>query len=56
MHGNSKRGVSSARVGDVCFRRGVCEMGRVKEAQARTLDGLGTVAVLLLLFVGLMFL
>jgi hypothetical protein len=31
-------------------------MGRRAEAQARTLDGLGTVAVLLLLFVGLMFL
>jgi hypothetical protein len=43
-------------VGDVCFRHGVCQVGRVKEAQARTLDGLGTVAVLLLLFVGLMFL
>lgn len=56
MHGNSKRGVSSARVGDVCFRHGVCEVGRVKEAQARTLDGLGAVAVLLLLFFGLMFL
>jgi hypothetical protein len=56
MYGNSKRGVSSARVGDVCFRHGVCQVGRVKEAQAHTIDGLGTVAVLLLLFVGLMFL
>jgi hypothetical protein len=38
-----------------CPRLGVCQVGRVKEAQARTLDGLGTVAVLLLLFFGLMF-
>jgi hypothetical protein len=39
-----------------CPRFRVCQVGRVKEAQARTIDGLGTVAVLLLLFVGLMFL
>ena len=56
MYRNSKRGVPLTGVGDVCFRHGVCQVGRVKEAQARTLDGLGTVAVLLLLFVGLMFL
>ena len=56
MHGNSKRGVPLTGVGQVCFRHGVCQVGRVKEAQARTLDGLGTVAVLMLLFVGLMFL
>jgi hypothetical protein len=55
MHGNSKRGVPLTGVGYVCFRHGVCQVGRVKEAQARTLDGLGTVAVLLLLFFGLMF-
>jgi hypothetical protein len=39
-----------------CFRYGVCQSLRRKEAQASTLDGLGTVAVLMLLFVGLMFL
>jgi hypothetical protein len=56
MYRYSTRGVSSARVGDVCFRYGVCQSLRRKEAQASTLDGLGTVAVLMLLFVGLMFL
>ena len=56
MHGNSKRGVPLTGVGYDIPRFRVCQVGRVKEAQARTIDGLGTVAVLLLLFVGLMFL
>jgi hypothetical protein len=56
MYRNPKRGVPLTGVGDVCFRHGVCESIRRKEAQASTLDGLGTVAVLMLLFFGLMFL
>jgi hypothetical protein len=56
MYRNPKRGVSSTGVGDVCFRHGVCQSLRREEAKAATLDGLGTVAVLMLLFVGLMFL
>ena len=55
MHGNSKRGVPLTGVGEVCFRHGICEMGRRADKKAETLDGLGTVAVLLLLFFGLMF-
>jgi hypothetical protein len=56
MYRNPKRGVSSTGVGYDIFRYGVCQSLRRKEAKAATLDGLGTVAVLMLLFVGLMFL
>jgi hypothetical protein len=56
MYRYSTRVISSARVGDVCFRHGVCQRLRNQEEKAATLDGLGTVAVLLLLFIGLMFL
>jgi hypothetical protein len=56
MYRNSKRGVSFTGVGDVCFRHGVCQRIRSQEAKAATLDGLGTVAVLMILFFGLMFL
>jgi hypothetical protein len=56
MYRNPKRGVSSTGVGYDIFRYGVCQSLRREEAQASTLDGLGTVAVLMLLFVGLMFL
>jgi hypothetical protein len=55
MHRDTKRGVPFTGVGYDIPRFRVCEVGRVKEAQASTLDGLGTVAVLLLLFFGLMF-
>jgi hypothetical protein len=56
MYRNPKRGVSSTGVGYDIFRHGVCQRLRREEAKAATLDGLGTVAVLMLLFVGLMFL
>jgi hypothetical protein len=56
MYRYSTRVISSARVGDVCFRHGICQRLRNQEEKAATLDGLGTVAVLLLLFFGLMFL
>jgi hypothetical protein len=55
MHGNSKRGVPLQEWAMSALDMEYVEVGRVKEAQARTLDGLGTVAVLLLLFFGLMF-
>jgi len=56
MHRDTKRGVPFTGVGDVCFRFGVCQRIRREEAKAATLDGLGTVAVLMILFLGLMFL
>jgi hypothetical protein len=56
MYRYSTRGVSSTGVGYDIFRYGVCQSLRSQEEKAATLDGLGTVAVLMILFVGLMFL
>lgn len=56
MYTDPKRGVPLTGVGDVCFRHGICQRLRSQEAKAATLDGLGTVAVLMILFFGLMFL
>jgi len=56
MHRDTKRGVSLTGMGYDIFRFGVCQSIRREEAKAATLDGLGTVAVLMILFFGLMFL
>ena len=56
MHRDPKRGVPFTGVGYDIPRFRVCQSLRRKEAQAATLDGLGTVAVLMILFFGLMFL
>jgi hypothetical protein len=56
MHRDTKGSVPSPRMGYDIFRYGVCQSLRREEAKAATLDGLGTVAVLVILFFGLMFL
>jgi hypothetical protein len=56
MHRDTKGSVPPTGMGYDIFRFGVCQSLRRKEAQAATLDGLGTVAVLAILFFGLMFL
>jgi hypothetical protein len=55
MHRDTTRSVPPARMGYDIFRYGVCQRLRSQEAKAATLDGLGTVAVLVILFFGLMF-
>jgi hypothetical protein len=56
MHRDPKRGVPFTGVGYDIPRFRVCEVGRSKEAKASTLDGLGAAAILVILFLGLMFL
>jgi hypothetical protein len=56
MYRNPKGSVPFTGVGYDEPRFRVCQSLRREEAKAATLDGLGTVAVLMILFVGLMFL
>jgi len=56
MPTNSKRSVPPSGVGYDDPRYRVCERARSQEAETSPLDGLGAAAILVILFLGLMFL
>ena len=56
MHRDPKRSVPPSGVGHDDPRYRVCERARSQETETSPLDGLGAAAILVILFLGLMFL